>query len=519
MLHLWFKSHRSTLILILASLLSMGCVVQCGITSWDDQTALDRPAFHPPTPHGLAAFWYTPFMHTYMPFTQSLWWLAALAPRAFGSAVPLEAWAFHSLNLIAHTLAVLCAFFAVRLIVGDDRPAFVGALAIAVHPVQVESVAWISALNVVLAGMFTFATIWQYIRFARSSTPSRSLLHLSLAMLAFVLGLLSKPTTVAVPVILLVIDWMILKRAWKQIAVSVSPFVVLAMACAIWTSRTQTAATVQTLVSWPWRPLVALDALAFYLYKLLVPLWLGIDYGRTPRFVVQHPSMFVFSLFPIALAIWLFKNRHRAPLLAAGGAIFLAGLLPVLGFLPFDFQQKSTVADRYLYLPMFGVALAIAWAVKRYNHIRVFYVVAGVWILLSILQVQTWRDSIVLYQQQIAVRPNIWVGHGNLAIELAQVGRYDEAEREFEIAEKQFPNLELFHNHAKMLEDQHRDAEAARYYWRAIMQAPDLSSSWSDFARALAASGQSADARKAYEHALDLDSNNEQALAALKNLK
>lgn len=519
MLHLWFKSHRSTLFLILASLVSMGCVLQCSITSWDDQTALQRAAFHPPTPHSLAEFWYTPFMHTYMPFTQSLWWVAATVPNAFGSAGVLGAWPFHLLNLIAHALAVLCAFAAIRLIVGDDRAALAGTLAIAVHPVQVESVAWISALNVVLGGLFTFITIWQYVRFTRADSPAKRKLHLALAIVAFVLGLLSKPTTVAVPAVLLIIDRMILQRGWKQIAVALAPFAILAGACAIWTSRTQTAATVQTIVSWPWRPLVALDALAFYLYKLLVPLWLGIDYGRTPQYVVQHRSLYIFALVPIALTILLYINRRRMPLLAAGGAIFVAGLLPVLGFVPFDFQQKSTVADRYLYLPMFGVALAIAWAVKRYNHIRAFYVLAGVWTLLSILQVQTWRDSIVLYEQQIAVRPDVWVGHGNLAIELAQVGRYAEAEREFQIAETQFPNLELFHNHGKMLEDEHRDGEAARYYWRAIMQAPDLSSSWSDFARTLAASGQVDEARKAYAKALELDPRNEEAREALRNLK
>jgi tetratricopeptide (TPR) repeat protein len=502
--------------LVIASLLAMGAVVLCNFTSWDDVDNCYRPELLSPTLSSLVTLCRTPFMHTYMPFTQLLWWLAAQVSKTINPSALLLPGVFHAVNLIAHLLTVLVVFAALRLLVGEDRPAFIGALAFAVHPVQVEAVAWISALNAVLGGLFTVITIWQYVLFARAERASRRNLHFTLAMIAFVLGVLSKATVVATPAILLAIDWTLLRRRWRQIGHSLAPFFVLAIACTIWTAHAQSAAAVQTVVSWRWRPLVALDAISFYLYKLLVPLWLAIDYGRTPQFVVQRPGLFLFGLVPIALAIVLFRMRRRAPLLVAGGAIFLLGLLPVLGFISFDFQQKSTVSDRYLYLPMFGVAVAIAWIVQRFRQVTVLYLVAGIWIVLSMLQVQTWRDSIVLYQQQISVRPDVSLGHANLAIELADVGRYEDAERQFLIAEEQFPNVDVFHNHGKMLEDTHRYAEAARYYWRAIMQLPERSSSWSDFARALARSGDASAARQAYTRALELDPGNQEAKDAIK---
>ncbi len=516
MRHLLSTPHRCWLILVLVSFAVMSGVLRCGITSWDDQATLYRPAFHPPTGHSLGEFWYTPFMHTYMPLTQSLWWVAAVVSNAVSTPGEFAAYPFHLLNLIGHMLAVVCAFNALRLLVGSDRAAFGGALVVAVHPTQVESVAWISALNVILAGLFTFLSIWQYVLFARAERSPRRGLHWALALIAFILGLLSKPTTVAVPAILLVIDRMVLRRSWKNIATSLAAFVILAVVCAIWTARVQTAAVVATVVSWPWRPLVALDAIQFYLYKLVAPLRLAIDYGRTPQYVVRHPYWFALAIIPVAIALWLLKNHRKQVLLAAAGAIFVVSLLPVLGLVPFDFQQKSTVADRYLYLPMFGVALAIAWAIQRFKVSNVVYLLAGLWGLLSCLQVQTWRDSIVLYRQQISVRPGVWVGHGNLAIELAQLGQYAEAEAEFNRAEQLDPNLEVLHNHAKLLEEMNRYPEAARYYWRTIQVAPGISSSWSNFARMLAAAGQVEDAKKAYARALELDPQNAEARDALK---
>jgi hypothetical protein len=502
--------------LILASILAMGAVVTCEFTSWDDVQNCFRPELLQPTLSSLVSLCRTPFMHTYMPFTQLCWWLAAAISKIVHPPEMLAAWMFHSLNLIGHVLSVLVGFAVLKSLAQDRRAAFVGALAFAVHPLQVEPVAWISALNVVLGGLFTLITIWQYVLSASAQSASKRNVHLGLALIAFAIAVLSKATAVAAPAVLLVIDRMILRRDWKKISLSLLPFFLLALACAVWTSRFQTGALVKP-VAWPMRPLIALDAVTFYLYKLIVPLWLAIDYGRTPQFVLERPWLFALGAIPIGLAIWLFFMRKRAPLLVAAAIIFLLGLLPILGLLPFDFQQKSTVADRYMYLPMFGVALAIAWLATRYRRVHVLYVLLGIWTLLSMMQVQTWRNSMVLYQQQVAVRPGVSLGHGNLAIELAKVGQYADAEREFVIAETQFPNVEVFHNHAKMLEDSGRYPEAARYYWRAIMQLPERSSNWSNFARTLAASGEPSEAQKAYRKALELDPQNQEAIDALAN--
>src|SRR5207248_102963 len=108
------------------------------------------------------------------------------------------------------------------------------------------------------------------------------------------------------------------------------------------------------------RPLVAADALAFYLVKLVFPRDLVVAYGRTPDRVLSQPQVYVAWMLPAAVAamIWLWRPGRRW--LGAAALLVLAGLGPTLGLVNFDFQYFSTVADHYLYLPMFGVALGLA---------------------------------------------------------------------------------------------------------------------------------------------------------------
>ena len=336
--------------------------------------------------------------------------------------------------------------------------------------------------------------------------------------MAYALAVLSKPTTIAVPGVLLVIDVLILRRNWRLIMASLAPFVIIAISCAIWSAQFQTGAGIQTLVALPWRPLIALDAIAFYLYKLLFPAWLAIDYGRHPKYAIDQWWIYVTWILPVAIGVLLLICRKRIAVLCAAGLIFVVSLGPVLGFVPFDFQQKSTVADRYLYLPMLGVALSIAWAVKRFRIGRVAYVVPAVWMLLSMLQVQNWRDSMVLYQQQIRVRPKVGLGHNNLGIELAKVGEYALAERELRLANQLDSNPQVLSNLAKLLADQQRYPEALTYYRLVVERLPDDSSSWSNLASVLAASGNFAEARQAYGKAIALNPQNADALIGLEHL-
>src|SRR5262249_33688899 len=148
--------------------------------------------------------------------------------------------------------------------------------------------------------------------------------------------------------------------SWRRIVRHTAGFVALAVGGAILAAHFQKAPGLTTSVSTPLRPLVALDAIGFYLRKLVLPMNLAGDYGRTPRAVVESGALWTSWIAPIALIAILIMLRRRAPLLLLAACFFVAPLLPVLGLVPFDYQEFSTVADHYLYLSMLSVALAFA---------------------------------------------------------------------------------------------------------------------------------------------------------------
>jgi tetratricopeptide (TPR) repeat protein len=168
------------------------------------------------------------------------------------------------------------------------------------------------------------------------------------------------------------------------------------------------------------RPLIASDALAFYLGKVLWPVTHGIDYGRTPAKVIQSGQAYFTWLGPACVAIILFLLRRRIPLALAGAALAVAAVLPLLGLVPFDFQYISTVADRYFYVPMFGVALICSavlsrWSVKWWIGPAALVMLAmSGW---SIAEQRHWTDGMTVMKHAIEVNPNSSTAHNNLANE------------------------------------------------------------------------------------------------------
>ena len=184
----------------------------------------------------------------------------------------------------------------------------------------------------------------------------------------------------------------------------------------------------------PWaRLLIAGDTVSFYLYKLLVPVWLGLDYGRTPEVVLAQPGVLCLTaLVPLGLAFWLWSQRTRVPWLVAAAGVFVASFLPNLGLVPFAFQAFSTVADRYMYLAMLGPAFALAWGLAQ---LRQRWLVVGCVVVLGVLAVRSawqtsyWHDTVALFEHELAVHPGSSIAHNNLGMVLAAQNRLTEATR------------------------------------------------------------------------------------------
>jgi hypothetical protein len=275
-----------------------------------------------------------------------------------------------------------------------------GALVFAVHPLQTEAVAWASAMKDLLSGLFALLSIWRYIVALESRGRERKW-NYWLSTIFYIAALLSKPSTVAVPTIVGAIDLIMYRRSWKDVLRWTWAWYAMAIVIAA------IAARVQRFPSWVggpmWaHPLIALDSLAFYLYKLILPISLRFDYGRSPYRVLTDPKLhhplYWTWIFPLALAVVIWRT-NRKPLMLAG-AIFVLGVLPVLGLKAFAYQYFTTVADRYVYLSMLGVALAVGWWMEGHRS-RTTAIAAGVIIgvlgCLSFVQAQRWTDTETLY--------------------------------------------------------------------------------------------------------------------------
>ena len=433
-------------LLSLTTLAVMGRVATHEFVDWDDRFLLaDNPKFNPPTLHSVFGFILprNADENLYIPITQLMWGaLAAVGhtdhPEPSGSL--LNPLIFLCANLALHVACVGVVFAILRCFVGD-LPAWLGAIFFALHPVQVETVAWASGLRDLLSALFGFIALYQLIQYRKTSQRSRWIIATAAAALA----MLSNPSAVALPLEALALDVILMRTRLRQSLACVWPWILLAVPIVLITRR------VQPMV-WPIdtplidRPLVALDSIAFYITKLVVPIHLVFDYGRTPKVALAEGWRLIW-LLPLLLAILLVWRGNRAPKLAAGALLALAGLVPVLGLVSFQAQSYSTVSDHYLYPSMLGVALIVACviesAARRSRSDMVCFVVIAILAILgaeSFLLTNVWSDDSTLFSYALSVNPRSSNANAGLAISLAASGDVPGAIAHYQEAEQLNPH-------------------------------------------------------------------------------
>lgn len=360
----------------------------------------------------LLYFWREPSLGLYIPLTYNFWLLLAklsqLLTRGGGESVDPQL--FHLANLLVHLGGTTLVYLILRDLLNNGRAAVLGALLFAIHPVQVEPVAWASGMKDLLSGFWSLLALWQYLRCCRAREKSRRIGHYLLATLALLLALLAKPAAVAVPLLAGLVGWLLLERPWRRVLLEIAPWLLGVVPVIMLTTGAQPlAAQVYQPPIWQ-RFLIAGDAISFYLYKVLLPFSLGPDYGRLPQLVLTQGWIYLTGTAPYFLAGVLLWKAPRSWLATAG--LFLAPLLPVLGLLPFAFQEVSTVADRYLYLAMLAPALALALIWSQYQRQRFFrLLVVLILVLLTVkstIQTSYWRDTLVFSTHALEVNPKSW---------------------------------------------------------------------------------------------------------------
>jgi tetratricopeptide (TPR) repeat protein len=535
------------IILVLVTAAVFGPVTGHQFLAYDDPIDVyENPYLQARSLDNLLHFWRYPYEGLYTPLTYTFYALAAWSPGLLAENPSAEvhpnARVYHSFNLLLHLLSALIVWRILNLLLHRTGPAgtgtaaagrslppewaaFGGALLFAIHPLQVEPVAWVAGFKDLLFGLLALVAVWQYLRYVdvkMQPSATRLRLHYGMATGAFVLALLAKPTAVVLPVIvglLAIWGW---HCSWRRQIAGLSVWLTLALGWSIFTRWVQPGSVLSyTPPLWA-RPLIAGDAVLFYLYKLFVPLRLAPDYGRSPQVVLEHGWLFFTGLVPIVLAGWLWLKRRKLSWLVAAAGLFVIGLLPVLGLISFDFQRYSTVADRYVYLAMLGPALALAWGLTRAG-IKLAAVcgtvILGFLGLCSALQIPYWHDTETFFTYALQVNADSYLAHSNLGLVLAEQGRDDEAIKHFNAALRLEPESPVAHlNLGSALERQGRLQGAMQQYAEAIRIVPTYARAHTSMGVLLAKQGRYDEALEQHKEALRLEPGYAEAHSNLANV-
>jgi tetratricopeptide (TPR) repeat protein len=424
----------------------------------------------------------------------------------------------HLTNIILHAANAALLFLLLRELTGAmGRSAAVAAL-FALHPLRVESVAWVSERKDVLSALFWILTVWAYARYARQ----RQRKYYVLSIAAFVLGLMAKPMLVTLPFVLLLLDYWPLgrvKQDWKQLCLEKIPYLVPALASSVVTFIVQQrggAVSAMAALSVGARVANVFISYVRYLGKTFWPLDLSILYPHPRHWPAWEVIASVLFLTAVTAAIW--RWRRQQPWLVTGWLWFLGMLMPVIGLVQVGIQS---MADRYTYLPGIGILIMVVWSLDKWLGATP----AGRWSLLSagaaaalacaaltVRQVGYWANSEALFEHAVAVTEDNYLAYNNIGFYLTNRGQGAKAMEFYRRSLEINPNYEDAHNNLGFaLAGACSNQAAIAEYIKALSINSNLTEAHNNLGNALAAVGSNAEAMHEYEVALQEDPHHAQA--------
>jgi hypothetical protein len=383
---------------------------------------------------GLPKIWrpWPPALPQYYPLTFSSYWLEY---QIWGT----KPQGYHLTNVVLHATASLLIVPLARRLGASDLVAFGAAAAFALHPVQVESVAWVAERKNVLSGLFYVLSLLLYIRHRRCGGWTSYLF----SVLLFAGALLSKTQTLTLPVAMLLVERLLPREAGMKpirsggLLLRIAPMMALALAAAVLTAAVERAVgtPLGETPSVTERPFLVFAAICFYVSKFMLPIFLAPMY---PKWEIT-PTDPKWWLAPVACVFTLtlaFRKRASIPPpVQWGTAQFLVSLLPVIGVIPFTYQNFSYVADRFLYLSCIGGALAAACLAARMATIigrrRLVLCAAAATLICYALASHEiagrWRTNLSFWRYTLERNPQAYHPNFNLAYEYASRGQWSEA--------------------------------------------------------------------------------------------
>jgi tetratricopeptide (TPR) repeat protein len=433
------KSYRSMLIVLFIFPLTVFLQTLGFEFLWDDIDIhlIGNPFLNPPDAGNIAHFWKEVYVGLYIPVAYTMWALIKILSSA-ATLQPGDAVLYHLLNILLHLINGMLVFTLLHRLIQNKWAVLAGSLMFLIHPLQAESVAWVSEMRGLLAACLGFTSMLLYLKssYQRESgeKSNKAALYSVSALIIFIAALLSKPSAVVFPLFIALYEYMLFRRNLKQLLTGLWYWILPVMAVFIITSSAQQ--TVQH-TSFLQRPFIFLDSTAFYLYKLLIPLNLSGCYGLTPAFMKNQWWLNIAWIVPVLLFSYTWIIRKRQPLLFISFLLFIAGFLPVSGLIDFTYQDWSTVADRYMYLPVFGAALAFSlfvdFCLKQKKYLKaVPLIVLLLWtVLTAFIQLPLWKNPVVFWSHVTDYVPGEARAWYNRGLSYVRIQNYDAAIADF----------------------------------------------------------------------------------------
>jgi tetratricopeptide (TPR) repeat protein len=441
---------------------------------------------------------------------------------------------YHLTNLLWHTLSVLLLFLVLNRMTGSAwRSGFVASL-FALHPLNVESVAWAVQRKNVLSTFFWMLSLWTYVHYAERNTIGRYLL----VLLAFALGLMAKPMLVTLPFVLLLLDYWPLDRlqlvhshrqneppsngyfepgrkrslAFRLVLEKV-PFFALATIAIYLTFRSnQALGSVVITGSAPLSLRIGNGLVSYmaYMGKMIWPCNLAIFYP--PPETISWWQVAGSGLFLILVSLVAIRSMGTRPYLATGWFWYLGTLVPVIGIVQVGLWPA--MADRFAYVPLIGLFIMIAWGVPdllaKWRYRQAIIAVATGLLLATLIivtraQLQHWKNSVTLFQHTLKVTSKNTIVHNNLGTALFERGKMQEAIFHYNKAMELNPNSPKIHsNLGNALAEQGKNREAIYHHNKAMELDPNSPKIRGNLGVALARQGRLDEAIIQFEKALGL---------------
>ena len=493
------------LLLAVAVLGAYGQVLHFDFVTYDD------PDYVTANPHvqagltwaGTAWALRSSFAGNWFPLT---WLSHMLDSSLFG----LDSGWHHFTNACLHLLSTLLWFGLLQRLTGARWRSALVAFLFALHPLHVESVAWVAERKDVLSGLFWVLTLWAYADY----TNRLGRVRYGLTLFLFCLGLMAKSMLVTLPVVLLLLDRWPLRRGTRIL--EKVPFFAASIGVSVVTylvHRDVGATAALSLIPAPVRFENALVSYVAYFLQTLWPANLAVFYPYPVGSIVLPAAIAGVALAIVTvLAIREFPLR---PYLTVGWLWYLITLLPVIGIIQVGAQAR---ADRYTYIPMIGLATALVWGVsevlERWPRVQMALAAAPCLACFSLtcLQVQHWRDSTALYQHAIQVTSGNYVAHYNLAAVLGARGEFAEAVSQLRETVRVRPRYALAYSAlGQLLTQQGHPEQALPELRTAASLKPDDADVQIRLGSALGRLGRTGEAAAAFSDAIRLQPDNVEA--------